>query len=341
MDDMRVFQIQGDWGFDHLKLARRPIPVPGRGEVLVRMKAATLNFRDLVVLDRGYGRATGELPLVPVSDGAGEIAAIGPGVVRVKVGDRVCPTFFQSWIGGDARPESFAKSLGAPLDGAMADYMCLSEEGVVRIPATLSDAEAAALPCAALTAWSALVTLGRIKAGDKILVQGTGGVAQFALAFAKIHGAHVTVISSSDEKLVRMRGAGADATINYTVDQDWAKAARDIAADRGGFDNIVELGGEKTLPLSLRCVRPGGTISVIGVLTGLALNASLGPIVARQIRLQGVTVGNRDSFERMLAAIAQHGIKPVLDRRFAFCDLKEALLHLKSGRQFGKIWIEH
>jgi NADPH:quinone reductase-like Zn-dependent oxidoreductase len=341
MDDMRVFQLQGEWGFDNLTLARRTIPTPGRGEVLVRMKAASLNFRDLVVLDRGYGRATGELPLIPVSDGAGEIAAIGPGVARVKLGDRVCPTFFQSWIGGGARPESFAKSLGAPLDGTMADYMLLSEEGVVRLPAELSYAEAATLPCAALTAWSALVTLGHIKAGDKILVQGTGGVAQFALAFAKIHGAHVTVISSSDDKLARMRAAGADATINYTVDVDWAKAAREIVADRGGFDNIVELGGEKTLPLSLRCVRPGGTISVIGVLSGLTLNASLGPIVARQIKLQGVTVGNRDSFERMLAAIAQHKIKPVLDRRFAFAELKDALSHLKSGKQFGKIWIEH
>ena len=341
MDDMQVFQLQDDWGFDNLTLARRPIPSPGRGEVLVKMRASSLNFRDLVVLDRGYGRSTGELPLIPVSDGAGDVAQIGQGVSRVKIGDRVCPTFFQSWIGGDARSESFQKALGGPLDGTMTEYMLLSEDGVVRLPDELSYSEAATLPCAALTAWSALVTLGGVKAGDKILVQGTGGVAQFALAFAKILGAHVTVISSSDEKLERMRAAGADATINYVTTEDWAKASRDITADRGGFDNIIELGGEKTLPLSLRCIRPGGTLSVIGVLSGLALNASLGPIVARQVRLQGVTVGHRDGFERMLAAIAQHKIKPVLDRGFGFRDLKAALLHLKSGQQYGKIWIEH
>lgn len=341
MDDMRVFQLQDEWGFDHLKLARRPIPAPGPGEALIRMKASSLNYRDLVVLDRGYGRGTGELPLIPVSDGAGEVTAIGPGVTRVKTGDRVCPTFFQSWIGGDARAESFQKALGGPLGGTMTEYMLLHEDGVVRLPDGLSYAEAATLPCAALTAWSALVTQGQVKAGDKILVQGTGGVAQFALAFAKVHGAHVTVISSSDEKLERMRAAGADAVINYVKTEDWAKASRDVTADRGGFDNIIELGGEKTLPLSLRCIRPGGTISVIGVLSGLALNASLGPIVARQVRLQGVTVGHRDGFERMLAAIAQHRIKPVLDRGFGFEGLKEALLHLKSGRQYGKIWIEH
>jgi len=341
MDDMRVFQLQGDWGFDNLTLARRPIPSPGSGEILVRMKAASLNYRDLVVLDRGYGRSTGELPLIPVSDGAGEVVGIGPGVTRVKVGDRVCPTFFQSWIGGEARAESFQKALGGPLDGAMAEYMLIAEDGCVKLPDGLSYAEASTLPCAALTAWSALVTLGGVKAGDKVLVQGSGGVAQFALSFAKILGAHVTVISSSDEKLAKMRAAGADATINYVTTEDWAKASRDVTADRGGFDNIIELGGEKTLPLSLRAIRPGGTISLIGVLSGLALNASLGPIVARQVRLQGVTVGHRDGFERMLAAIAQHKIKPVLDRGFGFEDLKAALLYLKSGRQYGKIWIEH
>jgi NADPH:quinone reductase-like Zn-dependent oxidoreductase len=301
---MRVFQIEGDWGFNNLKRAERPTPVPARGQVLVAMRMASLNARDPIVLNRGYGRATGELPLIPVSDGVGEVIAVGTSVSRVKVGDRVCPTYFQSWIGGDPTVDRLASALGGPLDGVMADVVCVSEDGVVRVPSYLSDAEAATLPCAALTAWSAVSTYGRAQAGDKILIQGTGGVAMFALTFAKLHGAHVTVLSRSDEKLQVARAHGADAVVNTVATPDWAKACRDITADRGGYDNIIELGGKETLPLSLRAVRPGGTVSVIGVLSGVDLNASLGPIVTRQVRLQGITVGHRDGFEAMLRAMA-------------------------------------
>ena len=336
---MRVFQIEGDWGFDNLKLSERPEPTPKSGEVLVQMRLAALNSRDLIVPERGYGRATGELPLVPVSDGVGEVVEIGPDVTRVAVGDRVCPTYFQNWTGGEPTPERFASALGGPLDGVMADLVCLSQEGVVKVPEYLNDAEAATLPCAALTAWSAIATHGRMKAGDRILVQGTGGVALFAVAFAKMHGAHVTVISSSDDKLDKVRSMGADEAINYRETEDWARASRPITADRGGFDNIIELGGAKTLPLSLRAVRPGGTLSMIGVLSGLNIEASLGPIVARQVRLQGVTVGHRDGFEAMLAAMAQHGTRPVLGASFAFEDLKLALEHLRTGGHFGKTLI--
>lgn len=333
---MRVFQIEGDWGFDNLRLSERPEPEPGPGQVKVAMRAAALNARDLIVPERGYGRATGELPLIPVSDGVGEVVAVGDRVTRVEPGDRVCPTYFQNWIAGTPTPERFASALGGPRDGVMADFVCLSQEGVVRVPDYLSDAEAATLPCAALTAWSAIATHGHTRAGDKILIQGTGGVALFALAFAKLHGAHVTVISSSGDKLERVRALGADATINYRETEDWARASRPITADRGGYDNIVELGGAKTLPLSLRAVRPGGTISMIGVLSGLTVEASLGAIVARQVRLQGVTVGHRDGLEAMLAAMAQHQIRPVLGETFAFADLKEALTHLRQGDRFGK-----
>jgi NADPH:quinone reductase-like Zn-dependent oxidoreductase len=336
---MRVFQIEGNWGFDNLKLAKRPEPKPGPGEILIRMRMASLNSRDLIVPDRGYGRATGELPLIPVSDGVGEVIEIGAGVTRVALGDRVCPTYFQNWTGGEPTPERFASALGGPLDGVMADLVCLSQEGVVKVPDYLSDAEAATLPCAALTAWSAVVTHGRTRAGDRILVQGTGGVALFALAFAKMHGAHVTVISSSDEKLERVRAMGADETINYRETEDWARASRLITSDRGGFDNIIELGGAKTLPLSLRAIRPGGTLSMIGVLSGLNIEASLGPIVARQVRLQGVTVGHRDGFEAMLAAMALNGTHPVLGAQFAFEDLKPALEHMRKGGHFGKTMI--
>jgi len=333
---MRVFQIEGDWGFDHLTLTERDEPRPGRGEVLIAMRRASLNARDLIVPERGYGRATGELPLIPVSDGVGEVIDIGDGVTRVAVGDRVCPTYFQNWTSGAPSPARFASSLGGPLDGVMAERVCLTEDGVVKLPDYLSDDEAATLPCAALTAWSAVATLGKTRPGEKMLIQGTGGVALFALAFAKLHGAHVTVISSSDEKLSRVQAMGADATINYREVEDWARASRAITADRGGYDQIIELGGEATLPLSLRAIRPGGTISLIGVLSGLNLNASLGAIVTRQVRLQGVTVGHRDGFAAMLSAMVQHEVHPVLGETFAFDELKPAMEHIRQGDKFGK-----
>jgi len=305
---MRVFQIEGDWGFDNLRLADRPEPEPDSDQVIVTMRAASLNSRDLIVPERGYGRATGELPLIPVSDGVGEVVEVGDKVSLFKKGDRVCPTYFQNWFGGTPDKKSFA----------------------------LTDLEAATLPCAALTAWSAIATYGKVSAGDKVLVQGTGGVALFALAFARLRGAHVTVISSSDEKLKRVSKMGADETINYTDVEDWARASRDITADRGGFDHIVELGGTSTLPLSLRAIKPAGTVSLIGVLSGLAMEASLGSIVTRQVRLQGITVGHRQGFESMLAAMDLHKIKPVLGENFAFDELKTAMNHLRDGGHFGK-----
>jgi len=337
---MKVFEIRGDWGFDHLQLGTRPEPKPGPGEVLLRMKAASLNYRDLVVPSRGYGAFTGNLPLIPLSDGVGEVVEVGPGVTRVKAGDRVCPCFHQSWIGGAPDLERLTRTLGGPVDGTMAELMCLPAEGVVKVPAHLTDEQAATLPCAALTAWSALVTYDDLGPGSRVLVQGTGGVALFALAFAKLAGCHVTVISSSDEKLARATAMGADVGINYTATPEWSKASREITAGRG-FDHIVELGGEKTLPQSLRAIRPGGTISMIGVLSGSALSAPLGHVVTRQVRLQGITVGSRDGFEAMMRAIDQHRLVPVVDKVFAFEQLKEAMAALKQGAHFGKICIRH
>jgi NADPH:quinone reductase-like Zn-dependent oxidoreductase len=337
---MRVFQIEGDWGMDHLKLATRPDPEPGPGEVVLRMKASSLNYRDLVVPERGYGRHTGTLPLIPVSDGVGVVSAVGAGVRRVAPGDRVCPTFFQHWIGGEASLERLTGSLGGPLDGTMAEFMCLSEEGVVRVPERLTDVEAATLPCAALTAWSALTASATVEPGDRVLVHGCGGVALFALTFARLLGAHVTVISSSDERIARARQLGADAAVNYRAVPEWARATREITDGRG-YDLIVELGGEKTLPQSLRCIRPGGTVALIGVLSGGTMASALGLVVTRQVRLQGVTVGHRDGFEAMLRAIEQHQVRPVVDRVFAFDALKEALAYLGSGAQFGKICVAH
>jgi NADPH:quinone reductase-like Zn-dependent oxidoreductase len=337
---MRVFQIEGDWGMDHLRLSTRPDPRAAAGQVVVKMKASALNFRDLLVPDRGYGSHTGNLPLIPLSDGVGVVTEVGPGVRRVAVGDRVCPTYFQRWTQGEPDLERLTQSLGGPVDGTMAEYMCLSEEGVAKVPAYLSDVEAACLPCAALTAWSALVNYASTKPGDRVLVQGCGGVALFAVMFAKMLGAHVTVISSSDERIERVKRLGADAAVNYRAMPEWAKATREITGGRG-YDLIVELGGEKTLPQSLRCIRPGGMVAMIGVLTGGAMTASLGLVVTRQVRLQGVTVGHRDGFEAMVRAIEQHRPKPMVDRVFAFEELKEAMAYLKSGAQFGKVCIAH
>jgi NADPH:quinone reductase-like Zn-dependent oxidoreductase len=337
---MKVFEIRDDWGFDHLQLGTRPQPHPGPGEVLLRMKAASLNYRDLVVPNRGYGAFTGNLPLIPVSDGVGEVVEIGEGVTRVKVGDRVCPCFHQSWIGGAPDLERLTRTLGGPVDGTMTELMCLPAEGVVKAPAHLTDEQAATLPCAALTAWSALVTYDELAPGSRVLVQGTGGVALFALAFGKLLGCHVTVISSSDDKLARVKKLGADVGINYVATPDWSKATREVTGGRG-FDHIVELGGEKTLPQSLRAIRPGGTISMIGVLSGSALAAPLGHVVTRHVRLQGITVGSRDGFEAMMRAVEQHRVQPVVDRVFAFDELKQAMEHLKRGAHFGKICIRH
>ncbi|MCB9078933.1 MAG: NAD(P)-dependent alcohol dehydrogenase [Anaerolineaceae bacterium] len=337
---MKVIQIQDNWSIDNLTLTERPDPEPGPGQVLLRMKAASLNYRDLVVPRRGYGRLTGELPLIPISDGVGEVVALGEGVRRVKVGDRVCPTFLQSWMSGEATMERLTGSLGGPLDGVMAEYMVLSEQGVVKVPAHLTDEQAATLPCAALTAWSAIVTEGRVKAGDKVLVQGTGGVSLFALQFAKLQGAHVIVTSSRDEKVQRALDLGADEGINYVSTPEWGKAAKALAGG-DGVDHIIEVGGTETLPQSLRAIRAGGTISLIGVLSGLNMNASLGPIVTRQVRLQGISCGNRDGFEAMVRAIGQHAVQPVVDRVFAFEDLRPALDYLARSGHFGKICIRH
>ncbi|HTM59889.1 MAG TPA: NAD(P)-dependent alcohol dehydrogenase [Burkholderiales bacterium] len=337
---MKVFQIQDDWGFEHLKLATRPDPRPGPGQVLLRMKAASVNYRDLVVPTRGYGSHTGALPLVMLSDGAGEVVETGAGVTRVKAGDKVCPLFAQAWISGPPTPERLSRSLGGPVDGTMQEYMVLPEGGVVKFPAHLSWEEAAALPCAALTAWSAVVTHDQLGPGSRVLVQGTGGVALFALQFAKLRGCHVTVISSSDEKIAKAKALGADAAINYQKVPEWYKATRELTAG-AGYDHILELGGEKTLPQSLRCIRPGGTLSMIGVLSGSMLSAPLGLVVTRHVRLQGITVGNRDGFEAMMLAIGQHKLKPVTDKVFAFAELKEALGYLKSGAHFGKIILRH
>jgi len=337
---MRVFQVENDWSMDNLRMGSRPDPEPGAGQVRIAMRASALNFRDLIIPGRGYGSRQQKLPLIALGDGCGVVDRLGEGVTRVKVGERVCPIFIQSWPSGAPNRERLFLTLGCEIDGTMADYMVLPEDGVAPAPEHLDDVEAASLPAAAVTAWRALVTEGRTGPGDVVLVQGTGGVSMFALQFAKMLGAHAIVISSSDEKLKRARAMGADQTINYRAVPEWGKLARDIAGG-DGVDHVVEVGGQATIKQSLQAVRPGGTISLIGVLSGPAMNVPLGPIVTWHVRLQGITVGSRDDFLKMSRAMSQHGMRPAISGVFEFKELRAALDFLASGGHFGKICIKH
>lgn len=338
---MRVFQVEDGWSMENVRISTRPEPQPGPGEVRIRMKASALNYRDLIVPERGYGPRMKALPLIMLSDGVGIVESVGEGVEHIKVGDRVCPLFFQSWPGGgDPNKQRLSMTLGCELDGTMTEFMVLPEGGVAIAPTHLDDLEAASLPTAAVTAWRALVTEGRTRPGDKVLVQGTGGVSLFALQFAKMLGAFVIVTSSSDDKLSKVRAMGADETINYRTISEWGKRAREIAGG-DGVDHVVEVGGQGTLPQSLRAIRTGGTISLIGVLAGGNMAIPLGPVVTRHVRMQGITVGSGDDFADMARAITQHRLHPVMDRVFAFDAMRPALEHLSTGKHFGKIIIKH
>ncbi len=336
---MRVMELRDGWGLAHLQPGERPEREPGPGQVKIAMQAATLNYRDVVMLERGYGRRSGTLPLVPISDGAGEVVAVGEGVSRVAVGDLVCPCFSQLWITGRLKEEYWPGVLGGPHDGVMQETMVLDESGVVRAPEGWDARQAATLPCAALTAWNAVIVAGRVKAGDWVLVQGTGGVSLFALLFARMHGARVIATTSSAEKAARLEAMGADAVINYRGDESWGRSARDLAGGRG-VDLVVEVGGAGTLSQSLRAVRTGGILALIGVLTGATAELALGQMVTRDLRLQGITIGNRDMLEAMIAAIGRNPIVPPIDARvYAFEALGEALAAMPEGGHFGKIAI--
>lgn len=334
---MRAYEIQGGFGLDNLRLIQRPDPAPGPGQVLVRVRACALNYRDLLTVEGVYNPRQ-PLPLIPCSDGAGEVAAIGEGVGRVEPGDRVAGIFAQRWLGGEPSRERLRSSLGGPYDGMLADYIVLDAAGVVAIPPHLSFVEAATLPCAAVTAWCALNKYRRLAAGDVLLVQGTGGVSVFALQFARLAGAAVIITSSSDAKLQRAQELGAAHGINYRREPDWDRRARELTGRRG-VDHIVEVGGAGTLAKSLNAVRIGGFVAVIGVLAGTAAPLNVLPILMSSITVQGVTAGSRDDFEAMNRAIALHQLKPVVDRVFPFAEAPAAFQWLASGAHFGKVVI--
>lgn len=332
---MQSYEIQ-EFGLDGLKRAERAQPEPGAGEALVRVRAVSINYRDLMMVQGSYNPKQ-KLPLIPCSDGAGEVVAVGPGVTKWKPGDRVMSAFSQTWIAGPASKEKSAGTLGSPLDGMLTEYRALSAEGLVRTPAHLSDIEAATLPCAAVTAWHALIERGGLRPGETVLVQGTGGVSMFALQFARMMGARVICISSSDEKLERARALGANETVNYKAVPDWDKAAKHWTGG-AGVDHIVEVGGAGTLGRSLRAIKVGGHIAVIGVLGGAGgPDVTVVPVLMQNLRINGIFVGSREMSEAMCRAIEANGLRPVVDQEFGFDEARAALERMQAGAHFGKI----
>ncbi|HWO00252.1 MAG TPA: NAD(P)-dependent alcohol dehydrogenase [Blastocatellia bacterium] len=335
---MKAFEIQNKFGLESLTLVERPTPVATPFQAVVKVRAVSLNYRDLLTVEGKYNPRLA-LPLIPVSDGAGEVVEIGEGVTRVKVGDRVAANFAQKWFGGEPARAKLGASLGGPLDGMLAEYRALNEEGLVHIPAHLSDEEAATLPCAGVTAWNSLMKMGGLTAGETVLVQGTGGVSIFALQFAKLAGAQVIVTSSSDEKLARAKKLGADFGINYKTNPDWDKRAKELTGGLG-VDHVIEVGGAGTFGKSLRAIKIGGHISLIGNLSGNSTEVNLVQILMQNVRIQGVLVGSRDCFEAMNRSITLHKLHPVVDRVFAFEEAPKAFEHMATGSHFGKICIK-
>ncbi|RST85025.1 NAD(P)-dependent alcohol dehydrogenase [Aquibium carbonis] len=327
-------------GIDNLRVVEIDEPEPGPGEVLVAIRAASLNYRDILAVKGGYGRMQKQDRLIPLSDAAGEVVAVGAKVRAWKVGDRVLNCFFPRWQAGPLRIECVSEDLGGMFDGVAVEKRVFREDALVRMPASLSFAEAAALPCAAATAWNGLIERGGIRPGQRVLTQGTGGVSLFALQFAKLAGAEVYATSSSPEKLELLKRLGADHVVNHREDAEWGKTIMGLT--RGaGIDHVIDIGGAETLKQSMRALKPAGTITLIGVVTGTKAELNL-PIVAMQaLRLEGANAGSRLMLQHMVDAIATNGLKPVIDeKRFGLSDLAEGLRYLEAGRHVGKVCIE-
>lgn len=335
---MKAYEIE-EFGIENLAISERAEPEPKAGEILVRFQAASLNYRDLMVVWGTYNPKM-KRPAVPLSDGAAEVVGLGDGVTKWAIGDRVMPIFAQRWYDGDSSEEKRRTSLGAGAqwDGVLREYGTFNEESVVRIPDHLSYEEASTLPCAAVTAWNALVVSGKLKAGESVLTLGTGGVSVFAAQFAKMFGARVVSTSGSDEKLERLRELGIYETVNYREREDWDAAVLEIVG-KPGVDHVVEVGGSGTLGKSINAVRIGGHVAMIGALTGAAgFNPTT--VFMKAIRLQGIFTGSRQTFEDMNRAISVNKLKPVIDRVFEFDEVPEAFRHMETASHFGKIVIK-
>ena len=336
---MKAYEVQ-KFGIDELSLVDRADPLVDTHDVVVKFHAASLNFRDLMVVEGTYNPRM-KLPAVPLSDGAGEVIEVGGSVTKWKVGDRVMPIFAQRWLDGETSEEKRRTSLGAGAqwDGVLREFGRFHEEGLVRVPDHLSFEEAATLPCAALTAWHALAVSGNLKPGDTVLTLGTGGVSIFALQLAKLFGARVISTTSSDEKIEKLKALGADAVINYREREDWDAAVLELTKKKG-VDHVVEVGGSGTLAKSLTSVRLGGHVAMIGALTGPG-DFNPTTVFMKAVKLQGIFVGSRSMFEDLLKAIEVASLRPVIDRVFDFSEAPQAMRYMQSGAHFGKVVIRY
>ena len=331
---MKVIEIRDKFGVESLAVAERPEPVPGPGQVVLKMKAFSLNYRDPLVVN-GVDRWKPSLPRIPLSDGVGLVAAIGSGVSRLKRGDRVAPIFYPKWLDGRVASEKMGSPLGgAVADGVLAEYALFDETSLVHVPGHLTDEGAATLPCAAVTAWNAVVSGGQIASGATVVVLGTGGVSIFALQFAGFLGARVIITSSSDQKLARAKQLGADAVVNYKATPNWPKAVLELTGGDGA-DYVVDTAGE--LREAIAAVRLGGIVAFVGLLNGMSAEVDLVALMGKSARVEAIDVGSREIFEAMNEAIEFHAMRPVVDRVFDFSELPEALNYLREARHFGKV----
>lgn len=332
----KLVRLKAPGGLENLKLVEEQCPEPGPGELLVRIRASSLNYHDdMVVL--------GKIPCtdgrIPLTDGAGVVVAVGAGVDHFKTGDAVVGTFFPYWLGGEMTPATRRDIPGDSVDGYAREHVCMPAHAFTKAPAGYTHVEAATLPCAGVTAWRSLVVCGQVKSGDTVLILGTGGVSLFALQFAKAAGARVIATSSSEEKLEKLKRLGADAVINYKAVPEWGQKAKELTDGRG-VDHVIEVGGPGTLAQSIKACRIGGHIALIGVLTGFAGEVALPEIFVRQLRISGIFVGNRTDQEEMIRAITANRLKPVVDRIFPLQEIAGAFRYFESQRHFGKVCLE-
>ncbi len=334
---MKTYEIQA-FGIENLALVERETPEPKEREVLVKFHAFSLNYRDLMMV-KGWYNPKLKMPLVPFSDGAGEVVAVGSEVTKFRIGDRVMPIFMQGWLDGEVDFSKARTALGGDIDGVLREFGAFDENGLVCIPDNLNYEEAATLPCAGVTAYHALFESGKLRADDTVLLQGTGGVSIFALQFASHFGAKTIITSSSDEKLQKAKELGADELINYREREDWDKAVLELTEKRG-VDSIIEVGGAGTMRKSVAAVKMGGHIAVIGVLSGNGEGVNPVSILQKSIKMHGIFVGSRQMFEDMNRLISANRIKPVIDKVFEFNQVKDALRYMESGSHFGKIVVK-
>jgi NADPH:quinone reductase-like Zn-dependent oxidoreductase len=331
---MKVIELRDTLGVVSVQLGERPDPVPERGQVILKMHAFSVNYRDLLVVD-GVGRWKSPLPRVLLSDGVGIVAAIGAGVSRVKVGERVAPIFYPHWLDGRPTAAKMRQALGgAEADGVLAEYTLFHEASLVHVPVHLTDEEAATLPCAGITAWNAVIPCGAMTPGDSVVVLGTGGVAMFALQFARLQGARVIVTSRHDHKLAQAQALGAWAGIDTTATPDWPAAIMELT-DGVGADYVVDTVGR--LKDAIAAIRVGGTVVFVGLLGGMIGDVDLVTFMGKSARVTAVDVGSRTMFEAMNTAIAVHALHPVVDRVFGFTELREALTYLREAQHVGKV----